>query len=265
MQNIDPLLVVEPVIFVLLSVGAVLYWRLRRKFAAAVLLYSLIAYATAIALKEVVQYFTANAVFAEFGYSSWETGLYFGLQTSFFEVGLAYLIARHAVSRKRMDASDAEGYGIGLGFWENGILLGALSFLNLLLTYLLIAGNLLPQSVYQTLVSSEPSLFLPPQQLAFPIALATLERFSSLLAHLAWGYLCVLAAALRKPKLFYIALPMGLLDFLVPFAPEVPAWVFELVVFLLSLGFVLVALRATRSFRTQTIVEDDQREILPKP
>ena len=264
MQNVDPVLILEPVLFIVLSVGVVLYWKLRRRFAAVVLFYSFVAYATAIVLKEVVQYFTAKAVFAQFGYSSWETGLYFGLQTSFFEVGLAYLAARYAVSTRYMGAPDGESYGIALGFWENGILLGALSFVNLLSTYLLIADNLLPQSVYQTLVNAEPSLFLPPQQLVFPIALATLERVSSLLAHLAWGYLCVLAAAFRRPKLFYTALPMGMLDFLVPFAPDMPSWLFELVVFLLSLGFLLVALRVTGFYRTRMSAQESQLGVEPK-
>lgn len=247
MQDIDPVLLLEPVIFIVLSVGTVVYWKLKRRFTATILLYSLVAYVPAIAIKEVLQYFTASAVTGSFGYSSWQTGLYLGLQTCFFEVGLAYLVARFAVSKKHMGARDAEGYGIGLAFWENGVLLGALSLINLVSTYFLIADNLLPQSVYQTLVNTEPSVFDHPQQLVVPIALATLERVSSLLAHLSWGYLCVLAAALRKPRYFLVALPMGMLDFFVPFAPDVPAWVFELGIFALSVGYLLVALRVARS------------------
>lgn len=247
MQNIDPVLFLEPVIFIALSVGTILYWRKRRRFPAILLLYTFIAYAGAIAVKVVFQSFTVTGFVAEFGSSSWETGLYYGLQTSFLEVGFAYLVARYAVSKKQVFVADAEGYGIGLAFWENGVLLGALSLVNLVATYAIIADGLLPESLYQTIVSSQPALFDTPQQLAFPIALATLERVSSLLAHLAWGYLCVLAAFFKRPKYFYIALPMGMVDFLVPFAPDVPTWVFEVVLFVISVGLLSIALLAGRS------------------
>ena len=246
MQNIDPVLLLEPVIFIGLSLGTILYWRAKRRFAAVVLLYSLIAYAVAIGMKEVFQAVTYGAVVSSFGPSSWQTGVYFGLQTSFFEVGLAYIVARYAVRKKQMGPRDAEGYGIGLAFWENGVLLGALSLVNLAATYLLIADNFLPQSTYQIIVSSEPGLFDTPQQLAVPIALATLERVSSLFAHLAWGYLCVLAVVMKKRGYFFVALPMGMLDALVSFASQVPTWFFELSIFVLSLGFLVVALRVGR-------------------
>jgi hypothetical protein len=126
-QDIDPLLLLQPALFIALGAGLVVYWRLKRKLTGMVLLFSLMAYAGAIALKEVVQAYTANGVFAAFGYVSWQTGLYYGLQTSFLEVGLAYLVARYAVARRQMDVSDTEGYGVSLAFWENAILLGALS------------------------------------------------------------------------------------------------------------------------------------------
>jgi hypothetical protein len=44
-----------------------------------------------------------------------------------------------------------------------------------------------------------------------------------------------------------IALPMGMIDALVPFAQELPVWEFEAIVFALSLGFFVIALLATRS------------------
>ncbi len=125
MQNIDPVLLLEPAAYIAISVGLILYWRAKRSFAGIVLLFSLIAYAGAIALKEVFQAYTYGGVTSEFGSVSWETGVYFGAQTSVFEVGLAYLVARYAVSRKMMAGADAEAYGISLAFWENGILLGA--------------------------------------------------------------------------------------------------------------------------------------------
>jgi hypothetical protein len=72
-----------------------------------------------------------------------------------------------------------------------------------------------------------------------------LERLSSMLAHVAWGVLCVLAAVSGQKRYLGYALPMGMLDALVPFAP-LNVKLFEVVVFLLSLGFVLVAWRASR-------------------
>jgi hypothetical protein len=249
MENIDPFILLEPVLFIALGTGLVLYWRLKRRLAGVVILLSLIAYAGAIALKEVIQAYTYNSFVAEFGYVSWQTGIYFGLQTCFLEVGLAYVVARYAVARKLIGAADAEGYGVSLAFWENAVLLGALSLVNLAATYILIADGLIPQSVYQTVVNSDPGLFLSPRQLAGPIALATLERVSSFLVHLAWGYLCVLGAALRKPVYFAIALPMGLIDALVPLAQEIATWEFEAMIFVFSLASFAIAWRVTAGYR----------------
>lgn len=255
MQNIDPFLFLEPALFILLGAGTVVYWRLKRRLTGVVLLLSLVAYAAAIALKEVIQAYSAGTVTADFGYASWQTGIYYGLQTCFLEVGFAYLVARYAVGRKLISDKDAQGYGVSLAFWENAILIGALSLVNLVVTYALIGNGLLPQSLYDTIVSSEPDLLFPPQQLLVPIVLATLERVSSFLAHFAWGYLTVLAASLRKPAYFLVALPMGLIDALVPFAQLVPTWEFELVVFVLCLGCVGLAWRVTRGYR-----EDSSRQ-----
>jgi len=231
----------------------VVYWRLRRRLAGVILLLTLIAYAGAIVGKEVVQYYTADTVVADFGSVSWETGIYFGVQTSLLEVGLAYLVAVYAARRKLVSPADAEGYGVALGFWENAILLGSLTLLNLAVTYLLIAESLLPQSVYQTLLTSEPSVFYPPDQLIVPITLATLERVSSFLAHFAWGYLCLMAVCYKKPRYLATALPMGLLDALVPFAPDFLAWEFELLIFALSAGFAIVARVVTRTDRMDPV------------
>ena len=249
MQNIDPVLFLQPAAVIAISVGLTVYWRRRRRFAGVVLVLSLIAYAGAIAIKGVVQSFSAAAVTSAFGSASLQTGLYYGVQTSVFEVGLAYLVARYAVSRKMIEGADAEAYGISLAFWENAVLLGALTLLNLAANYLLIADGLMPASVYQTIVNSNPSLFYPPQQLVIPMAFGILERMSSLMAHLAWGYLCVIAAVTRKRTYLAVALPMGLLDVLVPLAQNVPLWEFEAIVFLLSVGFLSVAWTITSAER----------------
>jgi hypothetical protein len=249
MQDIDPLLILQPLVYLAMSVGLVLYWRLRRTFRGVVLVLAFAAYAGAIAMKEVFQALTLGAVTSAFGAVSVQTGLYFGLQTSVFEVGLAYLVARYAVSKRRVTGADAEAYGISLAFWENGVLLGALSLLSVSLTYVLIAQGLMPQSAYQQLVATDPSLFYPPGQLAVPVALGVLERASSLLFHLSWGYLCVLAAYLRRRAYLLAALPMGLVDATVPFAREVPLWEYEGALFALSLAAFLATWTITGADR----------------
>ena len=255
MQNIDPVALLEPVLYVILSVGVVAYWKYRRRLTASVMLLSAVAYFLAIALKTVLQEFTYSWMVSTFGATSIPTGLYFGLQTSIFEVGLAYGVARFAVGRKQLDGRDAEGYGVALAFWENGVLLGALVMLNLALDYIIIAEGLLPQSVYQTLVNADPSLFYAPSQLLVPTAFGFLERVSSLLLHFSWGYLCVLAAYLGKKKYLVVALPMGVVDALVPFAGFVALWVFEATVFLLALGALLVTWRVTERDRRSGYVK----------
>jgi hypothetical protein len=70
-----------------------LYWYVKRRFHPIVFLYSLIAYAVAIALKYAVQIPTIDAVTSYFGTNSVGLGVYYGLQTVVFEVGLAFLVA----------------------------------------------------------------------------------------------------------------------------------------------------------------------------
>jgi hypothetical protein len=52
-------------------------------------------------------------------------GLYYGLQTVFLEVGLAYVLAVYGVRRRGLKSSDGVGYGLSLAFWENGVLIVA--------------------------------------------------------------------------------------------------------------------------------------------
>ena len=51
MQNIDPVYMLQPIVVIAFSVGLVIYWAFKRNFAGRVLLYSLVAYGGAIALK----------------------------------------------------------------------------------------------------------------------------------------------------------------------------------------------------------------------
>jgi hypothetical protein len=159
-------------------------------------------------------------------------------------------VAYYAVSKARLESRNAEAYGIGLAFWENGVLLGALPLINLLVSYILLVSNM-SGTLASQISNSQPALFYPPGQILPLIAWGTLERISSLLAHFSWGYLTVLAATFRKWRYFVIALPMGLLDALVPFARAMSLSVFESLIFAITLGFLFVSLAVTWRIREQ--------------
>jgi hypothetical protein len=239
LQNIDPVNFLQPAATVAFSFGLVIYWRYKRRFTKAVPLYSLLAYAGAIALKVVLQSLTARQVSSGFHGDPVVLGAYVGIQTVVFEVGGAFLVATLAVSRGHFNAKDAEGYGLGLALWENGVLLGIFGLVNLTTYYLMLRSNSpAAESLYSTLLASQPILFSPPGQALFANVLGILERVSSLLVHFSWGYLCLISAFFRKRKYFLLALPMGLIDFFVPFASRMNIVTFEFLIF----GFGLVCL-----------------------
>ncbi|MDV3276877.1 MAG: YhfC family glutamic-type intramembrane protease [Nitrososphaerales archaeon] len=247
MQNIDPVLFAQPILVIAMSVGAIWFWWRSRGFRGILLGLSAVAYAAAIAAKYTIQILTLAPVVAYFGRMSLGLGLYYGLQTVLLEVGFAYLLAFYGARRRNLKVSDSVPFGLSLAFWENGVLLGLLSLLNLSVLYLLLgSGTGDAQVVYNQLVSTTPYLFLPPLNLLPSVLIGALERVSSMLAHVAWGVLCVIAAATGNRRFFYAALPMGLIDALVPFA-SLDTNVFEAVVFLLSCGFLVVAYSATLS------------------
>jgi len=242
MHNIDPIFTLQPAIVIVICTTLLVYWYFRRRFHWMVLVYSLVAYAVAIALKYAVQIPTINAVTEYFGSVSIGLGVYYGLQTVFFEVGLAYLVAWYVISHGLLERKDAEAYGIGLAFWENAGLLGILSLINLVAYYIILSSNSpLAQTVYSQLSASQPGLFASAQEALQSVALGTLERVSSIMLHFAWGYLCFMTVILHEKRLFLIALPMGFVDFLVPFASTIGTVVFEAVVFALAILSVLVA------------------------
>ena len=146
-----------------------------------------------------------------------------------------------------MKKSDGVGYGLGLAFWENAVLLSATSLLSLLFYYITIAqGGAAAESLYSLLSKSQPQLFLPPLDGLQFIGWGILERISSLMAHLAWGYLCLKSAVTHEKAYFLLALPMGLIDFVVPFAGTMPVPLFEIIVFMLAAFCVLGAVFANR-------------------
>jgi YhfC intramembrane metalloprotease len=230
------------------SLGLIIFWWFKKGFRGAILLISAAAYFIAIGGKELIQIPTIGAVESLFGTTSVGLGLYFGLQTVFLEVGLAYLFALYLARRRGLNATDGVPYGLALAFWENGVLLGLLSIFNLGVTYLILAGGgAEANSVYNQLVAVEPAVFQPPATLLPSVLIGTLERVSSLMAHLAWGMLVVSSAVSGRKRYLAYALPMGLIDALVPFA-HLNSELFEAVVFALSVAFLTIAWRSSRSF-----------------
>ena len=250
MQNIDPVFILQPLIMIGFSVGTVLYWHRREGFSRYVLGFSLLAYGGAIAVKLVFQYLTAPTFLSLSGGSVWLLGAYFGLQTAVFEVGGAFLVASLAVSRRKMKRRDGVAYGLWLAFWENAVLIGGNSAVSLLYYFFTISqGGPTAQSLSSLLSNAQPQLFFPPLEALEVIGWALLERVSSLMVHLSWGYLCVKSAASHRKRYFLLAFPMGLIDFLVPFAPIMTLPLFELVLFMLAAFCVLATVYATRTLR----------------
>lgn len=258
MENINLIFIVQPIVVIVIATVLMLYWYRKRHFHVNVWLYSLIAYAVAIALKYAVQLPTINVIISTFGASSIGLGLYYGLQTVIFEVGLAFGIAYFAVKRGKLDKSDAEAYSSGLAFWENVGFLSVLSLVNLVAYYVILSmGGSLAELTYNQLSTNAPVLFSSNLQAIGLVGLGILERISSTLIHVAWGYLCFMATLYHKRKLFLIALPMGLIDFLVPFA-QIDVILFEATVFGLASLSVFVAWYVTRDLRKVTREDSNQ-------
>jgi hypothetical protein len=249
MQNINPIFLLQPLIVIAFSVAIMVYWHRKRHFHANVWLYTLIAYGAAIGLKYVIQIPTASYV-SSLG-NPYIYGTYVGLQTVFLEVGLAYVIASYAFKRGKIDRRDAEAYGSGLAFWENVGLISIINLINLMVYYFMLSGTGgIATQTYDLLQLNAPTLFASNAQALSLVALGILERFSSALIHIAWGYLCIMAVVHRNKKLFLIALPMGFIDFLVPFAAG-SVVLFEVVVFALAALSVFVAWYATKRVEKQ--------------
>lgn len=252
-QNFDPIWLAQPAIVITFMVTLVLYWRKKREFTGYALALSFLAYFAAIATKVVFQDLTINSFTNMVGKGNYFAfGWYYGLQTCFLEVGGAYVVARIAISKKWLQPKDAEGYGLSLAFWENAILLGALSLFSLALNYAFFAvagSSSVAQNALNTLKTSQPALFLPPLQALPLMGYGILERITSLLFHFSWGVLALFAAAYHRRDIFLLALPMGLLDFFVPFEPVLGIAVFELFIFILGLIAIFLTWHITQKMR----------------
>jgi len=249
-QNIDVFYFLQALVTIAFSTSLVLYWHLKRRFTGPAFLCSLIAYGGAIVCKVILQTITFNLLMSDFHGDLSILGTYFGIQTVIFEVGGAYLVAILAVSRNRLKAKDSEAYGLGLAFWENAGYLGVLGMFSLLSIYLtLSSGTIASLEVYSNLIANRPALFYPPSQALPLIGFSILERVTSLLFHFCWGYLCLLSASTHKRRYFLAALPMGLLDFFVPFANSLGIPIFELIIYVLGLSTLGVTLFITKKTR----------------
>ena len=249
MQNINPIFILQPILSITICIALMVYWQRKRHFHINVWLYSLLAYGVAIGIKYVIQIPTISYVV---GFGDVVLGLYYGLQTVFLEVGLAYLFAHYAIKRGKMDRRDAEAFGSGLGFWENVAFLGILQFINYVAYFAILSnGGSLADTLYTQLNQAAPDLFADNATALGLVGVSLLERASSLMIHVAWGYLCIMAVLYRKKWLFAIALPMGLVDFLVPFA-KYNLYLFEGVVFALAVASVLIAWFTTRKLGRET-------------
>jgi hypothetical protein len=264
MQNINPLFILQPILSIAVCIALLVYWQRKRHFHINVWLYSLAAYAIAIAIKYAIQLPTINYVI---GSGDIGLGLYYGLQTVFLEVGLAYVLAHYAIKRGKMDRRDAEAYGSGLGFWENVAFLGILQFINYVAYYAILSnGGSLADTLYNQLNTAAPVLFSSDATALGLVGIGLLERASSLMIHIAFGYLCFMAVLYNKKKLFLIALPMGLVDFLVPFA-KYDMVLFEVVILVIAVASVLVAWVTTRKLgkETPTIPPQSTPPTMPTP
>jgi hypothetical protein len=251
MQNIDPLYFLTPITVIAFSFGLPIYLHYKKKFTVQIILYSLIAYAGAIVLKEILQFLTYRNFVIFVAGNPTALGVYIGLQTVVFEVGGAYAVAYYAVKRAKLVAQDAVGFGLSLATWENGVLIGGSALIGYAYYYLILSGSgEAAQGLFQTLSIQAPSLFYPSSAALPLIGYSILERFSSLLIHLSWGYLCVLSVSAGRKLLFLIALPMGLIDFLIPFVSIFGVARFELIILVLSTASLIVSYVVTRKERT---------------
>ncbi|MDH2900562.1 MAG: hypothetical protein PXY39_06280 [archaeon] len=147
---------------------------------------------------------------------------------------------------------------MGLAFWENGVLIGLLTLIDYASYYAILStpSSSIAQTLYSTLSKGAPSLFYGSSNALPLIGYAILERVTSILAHFAWGYLAVLAAVYRKRIYFAVAFPIGfLIDFLTPFSSRLGIGLFELVVFIVAIGGLIVALALTRGVGSNMAVE----------
>lgn len=258
-MEIDPLFFLQPLLSLGITGAVGVYWWRKHGFRGMVLLLSFGAYWLAIALKALLQVVTAAPAAQALGSTSVAFGLYLGIQTVIFEVGLAYAFAVYGARKLGLATKDGVPFGLGLAFWENGVYLGLFYFVQLLVIYAALIGSTSSASpFYSQLLSRSPALFYGPVQALPLVVYSAMERVSSLMAHAAWGILTVCAAVTGRKTFLAVALPMGLLDVLAPL--QIPLALFEPIVFVISLALLLIAVLLTRSLsRPETVQPSSAR------
>lgn len=243
--NFNPVYFIEPISSIVIVLLVLLRYR-GRGLTIAVLFLAALSYFSAIAAKVVLQHFTFTWVSNTFGYSSIPTALYFGAQTSVFEVFGAYLVARKW--NKQIGQKNAESYGLSLAFMENAILIGGISLINLSANYLIIATGpaSLATYIHDQLVTASPALFYGTFSALHIIGYSVLERISSLILHFSWGFLVVTSVTTKRPAYLALAMPFGFVDALVPYAAVMGIPLFEATVFVLAIIILAIALTARK-------------------
>lgn len=156
-----------------------------------------LAYFTAIGSKIVMEllfepFFTTSSI---------QVYVAYGLLTLVFEIGYAYVFLLFISKNNKLEMKDSVSYGAYLGFYENFILLGVLALLSLIV-YALTPASALPQSM----VSFYSGSYLP---FALP---HLVDRLSSMIAHMFWGFMVFISVIKRTPKYFLYSMPMAFVD-----------------------------------------------------
>ncbi|MEM0117285.1 MAG: hypothetical protein QXV32_02455 [Conexivisphaerales archaeon] len=236
MQNINLVYAVGPGAILIVSLFLLVYWRRKRTLTLNSLAYSLLAYGSAIALKAIIQFLTLNSFTHIVNGSKIALGVYYGLQTAILEVGIAILVAMFAVKQGRLGERDSEGYGLGLSFWENGVLLGIFPLIDYFAYYAILSSNTSQaQTLFNILSTTQPVLFYPIGKALPLIGYYILERTSSILVHFTWGLLALLGVVFKRKSFFALIFLSGFLeDFLVAVSGILGLQVTEALVFVIA-------------------------------
>jgi hypothetical protein len=144
-----------------------------------VILIAGVAYILAILGKDIIQL----AFLSFFLTPQIPTYIAYGILTTIFEPGFAYLFSRFIKENPKT-------YGIGLAFWENAILLGLLE---------------LPYAFIETTTTVLPLLL-------YLIIIKIMDRTSSLLLHYSWGISAYYSFWRKELKYIFTVAPLGMVD-----------------------------------------------------
>lgn len=115
------------------------------------------------------------------------TYIAYGILTTIFEPGFAYLFSRFIKENPKT-------YGIGLAFWENAIFLGLLG---------------LPNAFIETTTTVLPLLYV--------LVIKIMDRTSSLFIHYSWGVSAYYSFWRKELKYIFAVAPLGMADSLVAY------------------------------------------------